>query len=79
MAWLPQEFLVKNPPAMQETCRRRGFDFCVRKIPSRRKWLPTLVFLAEKSHEQKSMAAYSPWDCQESDTTESLNNNKQKE
>ena len=45
--------LGKNPPAMQETtcqCRRRGFDSWVRKIPWRRKWLPTPVFLPGKSH-----------------------------
>ena len=79
MAWLLQELLVKNPPAMQETCRKREFDFCFRKIPLRRKWLPTLVFLPGKSHGQKSVVAYSPWDCKESDTTEPLNNKKQKE
>ena len=33
--------LVNNPPAMQET----RFDFWVRKIPWRRDWLPTPVFL----------------------------------
>ena len=32
--------LVKNPPAMQETC----FDSWVGKIPWRREWLPTPVF-----------------------------------
>ena len=79
VAWLLQKLLVKNPPAMQETCRRHGFDFCFRKIPLRRKWLPTLVFLPGKSHGQKSVVAYSPWDCKQSDTTEPLNNNKQKE
>ena len=79
VAWLPQELLVKNPPTMQETCRRHGFDFCVRKIPLRRKWLATLVFLPGKSHGQKSVVAYSPWDCKESDKIEPLNNNKHKE
>ena len=38
-------------------CRRRWF----RKIPWRRKWQPTLVFLSGKSHGQKSLAGYSPW------------------
>jgi len=33
--------MVKNPSAMQET----GFDPWVRKIPWRREWLPTPVFL----------------------------------
>ena len=32
---------VKSLPAMQETCRRCGFDPWVRKIPWRKKWQPT--------------------------------------
>ena len=47
---------VKNLPAMQET----SFDFWVRKIPWRREWLPTPVFLAGKSHGQRSLEDYSP-------------------
>ena len=44
--------LVKNPPAVQETClqhRRCGLDPWVRKVPWRRKWQPTLVFLPGES------------------------------
>ena len=33
----------------------------VRKIPWRREWQPTPVFLPEKSHGQRSQAGYSPW------------------
>ena len=33
-------------------CRKRGFDPCVGKIPWRRKWQPTPVFLTGKSHRQ---------------------------
>ena len=40
--------------------------------PWRRKWQPTLVILPGKSHGQKSLVGYSPWDCKESDTTERL-------
>ena len=36
--------LVKNPPTMQETCRRPGFDPWIGKIPWRREMLPTPVF-----------------------------------
>ena len=36
-------------------CRRCGFDPWVRKIPWRRKWQPTLVFLLGKSHEKRSL------------------------
>ena len=39
------------------------------KIPWRRKWQPTPVFLPGKSHGQTSLVGYSPWGCKESDTT----------
>ena len=41
-------------------------------IPWRREWLPTLVFLPGKSHGQRSLAGYRPWDRKELDTTERL-------
>ena len=37
-------------------------------FPWRREWLPTLVFLLGKSHEQRSLVGYSPWDHQKSQT-----------
>ena len=37
------------------------FDPWVGKIPGRRKWQPTPVFLPEKSHGQRSPVGYSPW------------------
>ena len=43
-------------------CRRRAFNPWVRKIPWRRKWPPTPVFLPGKSHGQRSLAGCSPWD-----------------
>ena len=48
----------------ESTCqsRRRGFDPWVGKIPWRRKWQPTLIFLPGKSHGQRSLEDYSPWD-----------------
>ena len=45
-----------------------GFDPWVRKIPWRRKWQPTPVFLPGKSHRQRSLAVYSPRGRKESDT-----------
>ena len=42
-------------------CRRCGFDPWVRKIPWRRKWQPTPVFLPGESHGQRSLAGDSPW------------------
>ena len=49
---------------------RPGFDPWVGKIPWRRKWQPTPVFLPGESHGQRSLAGYSPEGCKESDTTE---------
>ena len=40
--------------------RRYEFDPWVRKIPWRRTWQPTPVFLCGESHEQRSLAGYSP-------------------
>ena len=39
-------------------CRRHGFDSWVRKIPWRRAWQPTPVFLPGESHGQRSLAVY---------------------
>ena len=44
----------------------------VGKIPCRRKWQPTPVFLPGESHGQRSLVGYSPWGCKESDKTERL-------
>jgi len=56
----------------ESTCqfRRCGFDPWVGKMSWRRNWQPTPVFLPGKSHGQRSMAGYSPWDHKELDTTE---------
>ena len=61
--------MVKNLPAMQDY-RRYRFDPWVRKIPWRRAWQPTPVFLPGESHGQRSLVGYSPWGRKESDTTE---------
>ena len=42
----------------------------VGKIPWRRTWQPTPVFLLEESHGQRSLAGNSPWGSKELDTTE---------
>ena len=45
-------------------CRRHKrcrFDPWVRKIPRRRKWKPTPLFLSGKSHGQRILVGYSPW------------------
>ena len=55
---------------MQERYKRYGFDPWVRKIPWRRTWEPTPVFLPEGSHGQRSLAGYSPQSCKGLDMTE---------
>ena len=54
---------------MQET-QMTQFDPWVGKIPWRRKWQPTLVFLPGKSHGQRSLGGYSPRGHKELDTTD---------
>ena len=44
----------------------------VRKIPWRKEWLPTPVFLPGEFHGQRSLMGYSPQVCKESNTTERL-------
>ena len=53
-------------------CWGPGYDPWEGKIPWRRKWQPTPVFLPGKFSGQKSLAGYSPWGRQESDTSEQL-------
>ena len=52
--------------------KRSGFDPWVGKMPWRRKWQPTPVFLPGKFHGQRSLAGYSPWGHKESDMTKQL-------
>ena len=53
-----------------------GFNPWVRKIPWRRKWQPTPGFLPGGSHGQRSLAGYGPRSHKELDTTEQLNDNR---
>ena len=53
-------------------CRRLGFNYWAGKIPWCRKEQPTSVSLPGKSHEQRSLAGYSPRGPKESDMTERL-------
>ena len=66
-----------GPTGKESACqckrlRRLGFDPWVRKIPWRRKWQPTPVFLPGESHGQRSLEGYSPLGPEESDMTERL-------
>ena len=66
--------MVKNLPAMQETC-----SHWVGKIPWRRKWQSTPIFLPGKSYGQRSLAGYSLRDQKESDMTEYAAKRQEKE
>ena len=57
-------------------CRRGGFNPWVGKIPWRKKWQPTPVFLPGEFHGQRSLLGYSSWGHKEADMTEGINNNK---
>ena len=59
---------MKNLPAVRETWVRS----LVGKVPWRRQWQPTPVFLPGESQGQRSLAGYSPWGHKEPDTTERL-------
>ena len=61
--------MAKHPPAVQET----WVHLWVGKIRWRRKWQPTLVFLAGESRGQRSLVGHSPWGHKESHTTERQN------
>ena len=48
----------KEPACQCRRQKRRGFDPWLWKIPWRRTWQPTLVFLPGKSHGERSWAGY---------------------
>ena len=50
--------VVKNLPASVGGCNRQGFCPWIGKIPWRRAWQPTPVFLPGESHGQRSLAGY---------------------
>ena len=56
----------KESPVVQET----PLDSWVGKIPWRKKWQPTPVFLAGDYHRKRSLVGYSPKGRKKSDTTE---------
>ena len=49
--------------------KRPEFDLWVGKIPWRRKWQSTLVFLPGKFHGQRILVGYRPCGCKDSDQT----------
>ena len=73
----PGGTVVKNPPINNRRWKRHEFDPWFAKIPWRRKWQPTPVFLSEIFHGQRSLAGYSPMGHKESDMTKRLNTDTQ--
>ena len=76
--------MVKNPPASAGYAGDAGWslgwevDPWVAKIPWRRKWPPTPVFLPGKSYGQRNMEGCSPWGRRELDTTKQAPQIRQK-
>ena len=68
--------MVKNLPAMQETWMR-SLGGISGKMPWRREWQPTPVFLPGKFHGERSLVDYSAWGSKESDTTQQLSTTTQ--
>ena len=67
----PGGLVAKNSP---DNSGDMGSILWSGKIPWRRKWQATPIFLPGKSHGERS---YSPWGHKESDTTEQLNTHVQ--
>ena len=65
---LPKE-LPRRCSGEESACNAR-FDPWGRKIPWRREWQPTPVFLPEEFHGQMSLVGNSLWGYKESDITE---------
>ena len=68
----PGGSVVKNPSANTGDTEDVGLIPGQGRSPGGGKWLPSPVFLPRKSHGQRSLAVYSPWGHEESDTTEQL-------
>ena len=59
----PGGSVIKTPPANAGDTKRLWFDPWIGKIPWRRKWQPTPIFLPGISHRQRSLVSYSPCGC----------------
>ena len=64
MYWMPRLPWWLSGKESTCQCRSLGFNLWIQKIPWRRKWQPTPVFLPGKFHGQRSLAGYNPWGCQ---------------
>ena len=66
----PSDSSGKKSACQCKRNKRRGLDPWVRKIPWRRAWQPTPVFLPREFHGERSLAGYSLWGRKDSDMTE---------
>ena len=69
---LPQWLSSKDFRLQCRKHRRLGFDPWAGKIPWRRAWQPTPLFLPEAFQGQRSLEGYSSWGGKESNTAERL-------
>ena len=60
---LPRRRSDKESTYQCKRCKRYGFNPWIRKMPWRRTWQLTPIFLPGKFHEQKNLVGYSPWGC----------------
>ena len=67
---LPRQHSGKEPACQCRRRKRYRFDPWVGRIPWRREWQSTPVFLPGKCHGWRTLMGYSPWGCKESDRTE---------
>ena len=63
--WVPWWLSAQEPTWHS---RRGRFDPCPRKMPWRKKWQPTPVFLPRRSREHRSLVGCRPWGPHELDT-----------
>ena len=69
----------KSLPANAERLKKCGLDSWLSKIPWRKEWQPTPVFLPGGSHGQRSLVGYSPCNSTESDSTEHARRPRQRQ
>ena len=71
VAWtFPDGASGKEPTYQCRRHKRQRFSPWVGKIPWRRAWQPTPVFLPGESHGQRSLAGHRLWGRKESDISE---------
>ena len=61
---------AKEPTCQCKRHKRPEFNPWVGKIPWRRKWQHSPIFLPGESHGERSLVGYGPWGCKKSDMTE---------